>query len=147
MSVSEVDSGMLDEIRTFDGMENGSLTAVVEEALRPYLNHLRQQKIDRERRYYETCHPVPVQSYLGQYVAIHEEAVVDSGPDGHELARQMRQKYGRIPHAIIRIGNRVFPNVLVVGGTLESDLILGRDFLSVIRLILDGPAQTLALFD
>jgi hypothetical protein len=47
----------------------------------------------------------------------------------------------------IRIGNRVFPNVLVVADTLESDLILGRDFLSVIRLILDGPAQTLVLFD
>jgi hypothetical protein len=103
MSVIEVDSGLLDEIRTFDGMENSSLTAVVEEALCRHLSRLRQQKIDKERRYYETCHSVLVQSYLGQYVAIHEEAVVGSGPDGHELARQMRQKYGRILIAIIRI--------------------------------------------
>jgi|GEM_PF-6926418 len=103
MSVIEVDSGLIDEIRTFDAMENGSLTAVVEEALRRHLSRLRQQKIDRERRHYETCHPVLVQSYLGQYVAIHEEAVIGSGPDGHELAREMRQKYSRIPIAIIRV--------------------------------------------
>ena len=47
----------------------------------------------------------------------------------------------------IRIGNRIFPNVVVVADTLENDLILGRDFLSFIRLVLDGPAQTVELFD
>lgn len=47
----------------------------------------------------------------------------------------------------IRIGDRVFPNVIVVADTLENDLILGRDFLALIRLVLDGPAQTLELFD
>lgn len=47
----------------------------------------------------------------------------------------------------IRIGDRVFPNVVVVADTLGDDLILGRDFLARIRLMLDGPTQALELFD
>ena len=103
MPVIEVNPTLIQEIRSYSNPENGDLRTVVEDALRQHLFRLRQQKIDRERRYYEAHHTVLVQTYLGQYVAIHEEAIVGSAPDGHELAHQMRQKYGRIPIAIIRV--------------------------------------------
>lgn len=103
MPAIEVDPTLIQEIRTYSNSENGDLRAVVEDALRQHLSRLRRQKIDRERRFYEAHHALLVESYLGQYVAIHEEEIVGSGPDGHELAHQMRQKYGRIPIAIIRV--------------------------------------------
>jgi hypothetical protein len=103
MSVIEVDSTLIQEIGSYSRPENGDLRSVVEDALRQHLFRLRQQKIDTERRYYEAHHGVLVQTYLGQYVAIHEETIVGNGPDGHELAQQMRRKYGRVPIAIIRV--------------------------------------------
>ncbi len=103
MAVVEIDSDLVNEIYRYGKNDNGNLIPIIEDALRRHLFQLRQEKIDRERRYYEAHHTVLVQTYLGQYVAVHDEAVVGSGPDGHELAHRMRQKYGRIPIAIIRV--------------------------------------------
>lgn len=114
MPVIEVDPVLIEEIRTYGNLENDGLNVIVEDALRVHLFHLRQQKIARERRYYEAHHSELVQRYLGKYVAVHKEMVVGSSADGHELARQMRQKYGRIPIAIIRVEESPDPPTFTV---------------------------------
>jgi len=103
MSVVEVDSGLVDEIRTLGGMENGEVTAVVEDALRLHIFHLRQHKLDQECNFYEENHAQIVDQYLGRYVAIHHGQVIDADDDGSVLSRRVRKKFGRVPIAIIHV--------------------------------------------
>ncbi|HRJ43260.1 MAG: hypothetical protein KJZ86_05840 [Caldilineaceae bacterium] len=103
MAVVEVDSNLVQEIRTYGGLENGSLTSLIEDALRRHLFRLRQHKLDQECDFYEESHAQIVEKYLGQYVAIHHRQVVDADADGTVLSKRVRQKFGRVPIAIIHV--------------------------------------------
>lgn len=103
MSVVQVDSDLMNEIRIYGGPENGDLTAVIEDILRQHLFRLRQQKFDQECDSYEKNHPQIVEQYLGRYVAIHQGEVIDADEDGTVLSRRVRQKFGHVPIAIIRV--------------------------------------------
>jgi len=52
-------------------------------------------KADRERRAFFRLLPQLLATHRGQYVAIHNEQVVDSGPDPHEVARRVWQRVGK----------------------------------------------------
>ena len=47
----------------------------------------------------------------------------------------------------LRIAGRVFPGMVVVSDELGDEVILGRDFLQQVRLLLDGPAQSMRLME
>lgn len=54
-------------------------------------------KWEREQRAFRRLLPSLLPTHRSQYVAIHNEAVVGSGPDQFELARESYQRYGYVP--------------------------------------------------
>jgi len=54
-------------------------------------------KGERERRAFLRLLPELLRTHRGQYVAIHGEQVVDSGPDDIALVRQVHARVGYVP--------------------------------------------------
>ena len=88
------------------------MDAVVDAALQAYTYRQRQEKIARERQWYETNHPEIVKQYLGQYIGIHNGQVVDSDADGPTLSKRLRREYGRVAIAIIHVESTPEPPTL-----------------------------------
>lgn len=103
MAVVEIDQKWVDEVHSLGSPEAVEVSTIVEEALRQHLFHLRQKKIERERRFYEENYPQLAAEYLGTFIAIHQCVIVDSDADGRVLARRVRTKFGRSPIAIIQV--------------------------------------------
>lgn len=59
-------------------------------------------KLDREIAAYEKQHPILKQTYLGQWVAIHQGQLVDHDPDEPSLYRRIRANYGRLSMVAFR---------------------------------------------
>lgn len=79
------------------------LDNVVDTAMKQYMFRQRQEKIERERQWYETQHTELAQTYGGRYIAVHNGQVVDSDVDGTVLAKRVRQHHGRAAIAIIEV--------------------------------------------
>ena len=103
MSVIEVDPTLTQEIYAYSSAGNGDTPTVVEDTLRQHLFRLRQQKIDQECDAYQKNYPQIAEKYLGQYVAIHMSEIIDADPVGVVLSKRIRQKFGRVPIAIIQV--------------------------------------------
>lgn len=54
-------------------------------------------KWERERNAYWRLLPALLSQYRGQYVAIHDGQVVDSGPNQVELALRVYRRFGYVP--------------------------------------------------
>jgi len=54
-------------------------------------------KGEREYRAFLRLLPGLLPTHAGQYVAIHEEKVVDAGPDDLELVRRVHERIGYVP--------------------------------------------------
>ena len=53
-------------------------------------------KFDREKAAFDRLLPDLLATHRGQYVAIHEEVVVDSGPDQVEVALRVLRRVGNV---------------------------------------------------
>jgi len=60
-------------------------------------------KGERERRAFVRLLPELLQTHAGQYVAIHNEQVVDSGPDDIALIRRVHGRVGYVPIHVARV--------------------------------------------
>lgn len=78
---------------------------VVNAALRQYMFRQRQEKIARERHWYEAHYHEFVHQYRGQYVAVHNTRIIDSDSDGRLLSRRVRHIDGRVAVAIIHVAD------------------------------------------
>jgi hypothetical protein len=47
----------------------------------------------------------------------------------------------------VRIGNRIFPSLLVIADDVGDGVILGRDLLNQLRFLYDGPASQFILVE
>ncbi len=56
-----------------------------------------QQKINQEQQQYEAQHPALLKSYSGEYIAMHQGAVVDHDGDSVVLRRRVRARFGDTP--------------------------------------------------
>ena len=72
-----------------------SVNDLVNEAVEQYLRAQQRQKLDREIAAYERLHPELRQSHLGQWVAMHQQQLVDADADQAALYRRVRARYGR----------------------------------------------------
>ena len=71
-------------------------------------------KGDRERRAFLRLLPELLQTHTGQYVAIHNEQVVDSGPDDIALIRRVHSQVGYVPIHVARVTKQ--PRVVRISG-------------------------------
>jgi hypothetical protein len=60
-------------------------------------------KYERERRAFFRLLPELLQTHRGQYVAIHDEQVVESGPERLPLAMQVWERVGNVPIYVARV--------------------------------------------
>ncbi|MCB9141978.1 MAG: hypothetical protein H6646_06845 [Anaerolineales bacterium] len=72
-----------------------SVNDLVNEAVAQYLRQRQQAKIDREIVAYEDMHGQLVRDHLGEWVAIHDQQLVDHDSDRVALYRRVRARYGR----------------------------------------------------
>lgn len=104
MPVVEIAQQWVDELA---GLQQEStvvdMNDVVNAALQQYMFRQRQEKIARERHWYEAHHHEFVRQYRGQYVAVHNTRIIDHDSDGRLLSRRIRQSYGRVAVAIIHV--------------------------------------------
>lgn len=74
---------------------NKTLDELVNEVVERYLHTRQQEKLDQEIAAYEELHGQLLKTYPGQWVAIHNQGVVDHDQDGSMLYQRMRSVYGR----------------------------------------------------
>ena len=75
--------------------EARSVNDLVNEAVEHYLRERQRAKLDQEIAAYEAMHAELRQKYLGQWVAVHEQKLVDHDRDGSALYRRIRARYGQ----------------------------------------------------
>jgi len=75
--------------------EARTVNDIVNEAVEHYLREQQWAKLNREILAYETLHPELKQKYLGQWIAIHDQELIDYDSDRIALYRRIRSKYGR----------------------------------------------------
>lgn len=78
-----------------------TMNELVNEAVEHYFRDQQRTKLDREIAAYEKQHPILKQTYLGQWVAIHQGQLVDHDPDGPSLYRRIRANYSSLPSVVI----------------------------------------------
>jgi frataxin-like iron-binding protein CyaY len=83
--------------------ESRTLNDIVNEAVGLYVHRMQQAKIDREVEAYEQMHDSLRDRFLGQWVAIHNQQLVDHDADRDVLHRRIRDKYGRTSVLIRRV--------------------------------------------
>ena len=83
--------------------ESRSLNDIVNEAVGLYVHRMQQAKIDREVEAYERMHSKLRDRFLGQWVAIHDQQLVDYDADREPLYRRIRNRFGRTSVLIRRV--------------------------------------------
>ncbi len=83
--------------------EARTLNELVNEAEGWYVQRMQQEKIDREAEAYERLYGDLRVRFLGQWVAIHNQQLVDHDGDSQALYRRVRDKYGRTLVLIRRV--------------------------------------------
>ncbi|MBX2999132.1 MAG: hypothetical protein KF893_11530 [Caldilineaceae bacterium] len=73
---------------------------IVNDAIRKYVRELERQALIREQEAFRRQHPQLVGEYLGQYVAFHQERLIDWDKDERSLMIRVRQRY---PNKVIGI--------------------------------------------
>ncbi len=74
--------------------EARSISDIVNEAVERYMRERQRTKLDKEIAAYEALHVELRQKYLGQWVAINNQRLVDHDSDRLALYRRTRAKYG-----------------------------------------------------
>jgi Family of unknown function (DUF5678) len=72
-----------------------SVSDFVNDAIAYYIQARQQEKLTSEIAAYESFHTELKQKYLGQWVAIHNQQLVDHDVDRVSLYRRIRQQYGK----------------------------------------------------
>jgi hypothetical protein len=75
--------------------ESRSVTDLVHEAIEQYLHKRQLAKIDQEISAYEKLHPELREKHLGQWVAVHNQQLVDYDDERSALYQRIRTQYGK----------------------------------------------------
>lgn len=75
--------------------EEKSVDDLVNEAIDFYLRTRQREKLDLEIAAYTAMHPELWRARPGQWVAFHNQELVDSDTEQSALYRRVREKYGR----------------------------------------------------
>lgn len=76
------------------GQQSKTVSDIVNEALEHYAEEQSLRKLDQEIKAYELLHPQLKEKLFGEWVAVHEQKLVDHDQDGGLLYKRIREKYG-----------------------------------------------------
>ncbi len=83
--------------------EAKSINDVMNDALEYYFHARQLEKINQEIEAYEAMHPSLWKRMPGEWVAIHNQQLIDHDPDDVALYRRVRAQYGRTSILIRRV--------------------------------------------
>jgi hypothetical protein len=95
-------------------MSESTLNATIEVRLPETL----PSKFERERRAFFRLLPGLLATHSGQYVAIHDEQVVDSGPDQLEVALRVQRRVGGVAIYVHLVSDE--PNPICRSGVVRD---------------------------
>jgi hypothetical protein len=90
----------LEEMANQYGLDADEL---VVNALKIYRRQLEEAKIEAEKQEFLSQHNQLKETYLGQFIAMHQGQVIDHDQDFEPLHQRIRQKYGREAILIRRV--------------------------------------------
>lgn len=70
-----------------------SAEILADRAIHQFLRQIAERKIAQEEEYFQGQHTQLLQSYQGQYIAMHDGQVIDSDVDELALYMRIRQQY------------------------------------------------------
>lgn len=93
---------------------------VVESAVQAYLDQIEREKIHSETAAFWQMYAELQQLYLGQYVAIHKQEVVDHDPDVLRLEQRVVERFGDIAILLAPVTTTVKRDIQHTGFRLET---------------------------
>ncbi len=81
-------------------------SALVNNAIREHIIHLRREKLEAEINAFELMHEDLKAQYLGNFVAVYDGQVVDSDEEFEALFLRVREQLGPVPVLIRQVGNK-----------------------------------------
>lgn len=103
---------LLDTIEQAAQSQNLSTDEILDKAVWEYLDRWASQKIRSEQDAFAKLHTNLVTTYFGEYVAIHDGALVDHDQDHRTLHLRIRQKFGRMPILLRQVTEDINPPTL-----------------------------------
>jgi hypothetical protein len=97
MTAIYLESTLMQQVEQAASAQTRQPEELIETAVRTYLRQLDRERIKLEANAYMSMHAELVKKYLGQYVAIYNQALVDSDSHFQTLHRRVRQRFGRQP--------------------------------------------------
>jgi hypothetical protein len=88
---------LVEELEQVATQENTTPEALLNRAVSQFLYKMALRKMEAETAAFERMHSQLVADFLGEYVAIHNEQLIDHDPDIMQLRSRIRQRYGRMP--------------------------------------------------
>jgi hypothetical protein len=102
------------EVLEKDAMqESRTVNELVNEAVTLYLRDRHREKLQREGEAYIALHSGLKQQYLGEWVAIHEQQLVDHDTDGKALYQRVRAQYGKTAVLIRQVEEAPDSDILI----------------------------------
>jgi len=98
-------SDVAEQVRRLAGEAQMEAAAIVDRALRTYLNQFRREKIRAETEAFEAQRETLLARYHGEYVAIHEARVIDHDSDLRTLHLRVFARLGHVPVLLKHVGN------------------------------------------
>lgn len=83
------------QIRREAAAQGVNADTLIKEALRHYHFKIQKEKIFAESSWWQSCSPETRAPYGEEYVAIHNQQVVDHDPDVEALRQRVRARYGK----------------------------------------------------
>jgi hypothetical protein len=94
------------QIRQEAEAEGIQVESLIEAALRHYRFQSQRKKIDAESAWWQSAAAEVRARYTGEFVAIHQQIVVDHDQDEEALRKRIRSQYGKTPILITPAAGR-----------------------------------------
>lgn len=122
MSINEIEltPELAAKVRRFAQEEGETVADFVNEAVREHLALLDDQKLSKEIRAFERLHPQLAEQYLGKFVALHNERVVDSDEAFEALFLRIQARFGDTPVLIRQVTSNPVLELRASSPRLES---------------------------
>ena len=98
---------LVERVRQITKSEKATVEEFVNQAVRERLEQLENQKLKTEAQAFERMHPQLAKQYLGQFVAIHEDQVVDTDVDFETLFLRLQKRLGDVPVLIRPVSTKL----------------------------------------
>ncbi|MBI3537185.1 MAG: hypothetical protein HY070_06480 [Chloroflexi bacterium] len=95
MDTIKLNADLVETLERVAQQQASSVTDLVNQAVGNYLRQQQRAKLDQEIAAYEKMHPRLKKENLGEWVAVHQQALVDHDQDLSALYRRVRAQYGK----------------------------------------------------